>query len=304
MRLRHIFAEAGAGLRRNLTMTLAVIVTMWVSLSLFGAGLLAQQEVSLAKGKWYDKIEITVFLCSKAVSGDNCTPGQDTTEAQKQVIRQALETNPEVAQGGVYFESKAQAYEEFKKAYQDNPLQGSLTEDQMQESFRVKLKDPQNYEGVVSAVQGLPGVQAIQDLKQVLDPLFSWINLLQWGTIIASALLLLAAALQIGNTIRLTAFARRREIGIMRLVGASNFYITLPFLMESVISALIGAALSCGTLAAGVYFIIIRKARVSIQSLNWIGWHQAFLAMGAVAIVGVLLAIVPTLVTTRKYLRV
>ena len=90
----------------------------------------------------------------------------------------------------------------------------------------------------------------------------------------------------------------------MRLVGASNFYITLPFLLESVISALIGAALSCGTLAAGVYFIIIRKARVSIQSLNWIGWHQTFLAMGAVAIVGVLLAIIPTLVTTRKYLRV
>src|SRR3954468_14035702 len=106
MRLRHIFAEAGVGLRRNLTMTLAVIVTMWVSLSLFGAGLLAQQEVELAKGKWYDKIEITVFLCSKAVSsGDNCTPGQDTTESQKQVIRQTLESNPEVAPGGVYFES-------------------------------------------------------------------------------------------------------------------------------------------------------------------------------------------------------
>jgi cell division transport system permease protein len=157
---------------------------------------------------------------------------------------------------------------------------------------------------VVSSVAQLPGVQAVQDLKQILDPLFSWINLLQWGTIIASGLLLLAAALQIGNTIRLTAFARRREIGIMRLVGASNFYITLPFLLESVISALIGAALACGTLGAGVYFVIIRKAEVSIQSLAWIGWDQTFLAMGAVGIVGILLAVVPTLVTTRKYLRV
>jgi cell division transport system permease protein len=304
VRLRHIFAEAGAGLRRNLTMTLAVIVTMWVSLSLFGAGLLAQQEVQLAKGKWYDKIEITVFLCSKVVAGDNCQPGQDTTDAQKVVIRQALESNPEVAKDGVYFEDKHQAYEEFQKAYEGNPLQGSLTEDQMQESFRVKLKNPEQYDGVVSAVQGLPGVQAIQDLKQILDPLFSWINLLQWGTIIASGLLLLAAALQIGNTIRLTAFARRREIGIMRLVGASNFYITLPFLLESVISALIGAGLAAGTLATGVYFIIMRKAQVSIESLAWIGWHQTFLAMAAVGIVGILLAVVPTLVTTRKYLRV
>lgn len=304
MRLRHIFAEAGAGLRRNLTMTLAVIVTMWVSLSLFGAGLLAQQEVELAKGKWYDKIEISVFLCSKATKGDNCEPGKDVTEQQKVKIRKTLESNPEVASGGVHFESKHDAYTEFKKAYEGNPLEGSLSEDQMQESFRVKLKDPEKYGGVTSAVQGLPGVQSVQDMHQVLDPLFSWVKLIQWSTIVASLLLLGAAALQIGNTMRLAAFARRREIGIMRLVGASNFYITLPFLLESVVSALIGAALSCGTLAAAVYFVIMRNAQPSIQSLRWIGWNQTGLAMAAVAIVGILLAIIPTLVSTRRYLRV
>ena len=302
MRLRHIFAEAGAGLRRNLTMTLAVMVTMWVSLSLFGTGILAQQEVDLVKGKWYDKIEVTVFLCTADIKGDNCDPGQDVTDAQKVTIRQALQTNPEVAT--VAFESKHQAYLEFQKAYEGNPLQGSLTENQMQESFRVKLKNPEQYEGVVSAVGGLPGVQLVQDLRKFLDPFFSWVNLLQRSTIVASVLLLIAAALQIGNTIRMAAFARRREIGIMRLVGASNFYITLPFLLESVIAALVGVGLACGTLAAGVYFIIIRKAQVEIQAPGWIGWHQAGLAMGAVAIVGLLLAVVPTLITTRKYLRV
>lgn len=304
MRLRHIFVEAGAGLRRNLTMTLAVIVTMWVSLSLFGAGLLAAQEVGLAKGKWYDKIEISVFLCSKATKGDNCQPGKGATEGQKVTIRKALESNPEVASHGVYFESKHEAYQEFKKTYKGNPLQDSLNEKQMQESFRVKLKDPEQYKGVTSAVQGLPGVQSVQDMHKVLDPLFSWVKLIQWGTIVSSLLLLGAAALQVGNTIRLAAFARRREIGIMRLVGASNFYITLPFLLEAVISALIGAALSCGTLAAAVYFVIIRKAQPSVQSLRWIGWNQTALAMAAVGIVGLLLAIIPTLVTTRRYLRV
>ncbi|MBA8795754.1 cell division transport system permease protein [Friedmanniella endophytica] len=302
MRLRHIFAEAGAGLRRNLTMTLAVIMTMWVSLSLFGTGILAQQEVNLVKGKWYDKIEITVFLCSKVTQGDNCDPGQDVTTAQKATILQALQSNPEVAT--VIYESKAEAFAEFQKAYEGNPLQGSLTEDQMQESYRVKLKNPEQYEGVVSAVGGLPGVQTVQDLRKFLDPFFSWVNLLQRGTIIASVLLLAAAALQIGNTIRLAAFARRREIGIMRLVGASNFYITLPFLLESVIASLVGIGLACGTLAAGVYFIVIRKARVSIQSIGWIGWNQAGLSMAFVALVGLLLAVVPTLITTRKYLRV
>jgi cell division transport system permease protein len=304
MRFHHILTETASGLRQNLTMTLAVIMTMWVSLSLFGAGLLANQQVDLMKGGWYDKIEISVFLCTQDTRGDNCDPGLDVTQPQKDLIRQTLEANPEVAAGGVYFETKAAAYQEFLKAYEGNPIAGSLTEDQMQESFRVKLKNPEQYQGVASAVAGLKGVQNVQDLRKILDPFFSWLNLLQWATIVASALLLFAAALQIGNTIRLAAFARRREIGIMRLVGASNVYITLPFLFEAIFSALVGVALACVTLASGVYFVIKRKAEVSIQSLAWIGWRQAFLAMGGVAIVGLLLSIVPTLITTRKYLRV
>ena len=304
MRFRHIFSETFAGLRQNLTMTLAVVMTMWVSLSLFGAGLLANQQVDLFKGNWYDKIEISVFLCTPDVSGEQCEPGQGVTEAQKDTIRQTLESNPEVAPGGVYFETKQEAWEAFQKAYANSPIQDSLTVEQMQESFRVKLKNPEQYEGVVSSVVGLKGVQAIQDLKKYLDPLFSWLRLLQWGTIGASVLLLLAAALQIGNTIRLAAFARRREIGIMRLVGASNLYITLPFLFEAIIAALIGILFASVTLVTGVYFIIMQKAQVSIRTLPWIGWQQTGLALLGVAAVGLALSIIPTLITTRKYLRV
>jgi len=304
MRFRHIFSETFAGLRQNLTMTLAVVMTMWVSLSLFGAGLLANQQVDLFKGDWYDKIEISVFLCTPDVSGEQCEPGQGVTEAQKDTIRQTLESNPEVAPGGVYFETKQEAWEAFQKAYANSPIQDSLTVEQMQESFRVKLKNPEQYEGVVSSVVGLKGVQAVQDLKKYLDPLFSWLRLLQWGTIGASVLLLLAAALQIGNTIRLAAFARRREIGIMRLVGASNLYITLPFLFEAIIAALIGILFASVTLVTGVYFIIMQKAQVSIRTLPWIGWQQTVWALLGVAVVGLALSIIPTLITTRKYLRV
>jgi cell division transport system permease protein len=304
MRFRHILSETRAGLRQNLTMTLAVIMTMWVSLSLFGAGLLANQQVELMKGRWYEKIEISIFLCTPYVSGDQCEPGQGVTQAQKDAIQQALVTNPEVAPDGVFFESKQEAWDEFRRAYEGNPIQDSLTVDQMQESFRVKLKNPEQYQGVVSAVVGLKGVQNVQDLRKYLDPFFRTLGFLQWGTLLASALLLFAAALQIANTIRLATFARRREIGIMRLVGASNLYITLPFLLEAVLSALVGAGLACATLASGVYFVITRKAQVSLQALPWIGWREAGLAMAGVAAVGLVLSIIPTLVTTRKYLRV
>ena len=304
MRFRHIFSETAAGLRQNLTMTLAVIMTMWVSLSLFGAGLLASQQVDLMKGRWYDKIEISIFLCTPDVQGDQCDPGQGATDAQKALVRQTLLANPEVAAGGVFFETKQEAFTEFQRAYAGSPIQDSLTVDQMQESFRVKLKNPEEYQGVVSSVIGLKGVQKVQDLRQYLDPFFNALNFVQWGTIVASALLLIAAALQIGNTIRLAAFARRREIGIMRLVGASNLYITLPFLFEAVFAALVGAALACATLASGVYFIIMRKAELAIRSIPWIGWHQTVLAMLGVAAVGLVLSVVPTLITTRRYLRV
>ena len=304
MRFRHILSETRAGLRQNLTMTLAVIMTMWVSLSLFGAGLLASQQVDLMKGRWYDKIEISIFLCTKDTRGDQCQPGQDVTQAQKDVIRATLEANPEVAPDGIYFETKAEAWAEFQRAYEGSPIQDSLEIDQMQESFRVKLRNPEEYQGVVSSVVGLRGVQKVQDLHQLLDPFFRALNVLQWSTAGASVLLLVASALQIGNTIRLATFARRREIGIMRLVGASNFYITVPFLLEAVISALIGVALACLTLGAGVYVWIIRGVRETIRFVAWIGWRQTGLAMLAIIVVGIVLAVIPSLVTTRRYLRV
>ena len=304
MRFRHILSETGAGLRQNLTMTLAVIMTMWVSLSLFGAGVLASQQVDLMKGRWYDKIEISIFLCTADTRGDQCEPGQDVTQAQKDTVRKTLESNPEVAADGIYFETKAEAWAEFQRAYEGSPIQDSLEIDQMQESFRVKLKNPEEYQGVVSSVVGLKGVQKVQDLRQLLDPFFRALNVLQWSTAGASVLLLVASALQIGNTIRLATFARRREIGIMRLVGASNFYITVPFLLEAVISALIGVALACGTLGLAVYFWVIRGVRETLTFVTWVGWRQTGLTMLAMLAVGIVLAVIPTLVTTRRYLRV
>ena len=106
--MRHTFRETWSGLKRNASMTVAVIVTMTVSLTLFGLSVMTFQEVDRVKGRWYDKIEISVFLCVKASSGRNCEPGQDATDAQKQAIRTALETNSEVET--VYYESKADTW--------------------------------------------------------------------------------------------------------------------------------------------------------------------------------------------------
>ena len=289
MRFRHIFSETRAGLRQNLTMTLAVIMTMWVSLSLFGAGLLASQQVDLMKGRWYDKIEISIFLCAKDTRGDKCDPGQDATQAQKDEIRRRWRPTPRSRRSGIYFETKQEAYAEFQRAYDGSPIQDSLTVEQMQESFRVKLKNPEEYEGVVSSVVGLKGCRRCRTCTSYLDPFFRALNVMQWST----ARRLRPAAARLGSADRQhdparPTFARRREIGIMRLVGASNLYITLPFLFEAVFSALIGAALACATLAAGVYFWSCRgPSRHPIHRLDRL--EQTGLAMLGVAIVGVVL---------------
>jgi len=300
--MRHTFSEALSGLRRNASMTLAVVVTMWVSLSLFGAGLLAARQVDLLKDRWYDKIEISAFLCVKDVKGDNCDPGLDATDAQKAEILAAIQQNPETQD--VFYESKQQAFDEFKRVFAGSSIEDSLTVDQMQDSYRIKLKNPANYQGLVSEISTMKGVQFVQDLHVYLDPIFMWLNALRWGTIGMSVLLLLAASLQIGNTIRMAAFARRRELGIMRLVGASNIYIMLPFLLESLFAAILGAALASGTLALGLYAVVVQNAQVSLKGLRWIGWSDAGMAMAGVTGVAVVLSIVPTLIATRRYLRV
>ena len=188
--------------------------------------------------------------------------------------------------------------------FKDSPVLASRTVEQMQDSFRVKLNNPENYKGVVSEAQGLQGVQNVRDLKSVLDPVFKILGGLQWATIGMSVLLLLAAALQISTTIRMAAFTRRREIGIMRLVGASNFYILLPFLLESLIAALIGVLISSGSIAITYYLLIENAAKNSLPAIAWIGREHVFNAIIYIAAVGVALSIIPTLLATRRYLRI
>jgi cell division transport system permease protein len=299
MQIRYAFSELGTGLRRNVTMTVAVIVTVWISLVLFGMGILVRSEVDLVKGFWYDKVQIAVFMCNDVGSSPQCADGA-VSGGQKAEIQQALASNPEVRK--VYHESQQQAYVRYKEIYKDAATANIVEPGDMQESFRVSLKNPQQFQGVVSAVQGLPGVFRVQDSREVLEPLFKGLNGLQWISIGLAGGLLVAGVLQISNTIRLTVFSRRREIGIMRLVGASNFYIQLPFIIESVVAALVGALLACASLGFAPY--ITSRLRTDIRVVPWIGWEATISAMPILVGVGILLAIIASFVTLRKYLSV
>ena len=306
MQLTYVFSELGNGLKRNVSMTIAVIVTIFVSLTLFGMLLLLNGQAVNAEEYWGSKLQITVFLCNQNSTTANCVNGE-VTKPQKDQIEEILNTHPEVASWRL--QSKQEAYDKWRSAYVSNDeterrVYESIKPSDMQESYWVQLNDPEQFEGIKSAVEGLEGVNTVRDLREVLKPIYFWMNVMKWGAIAIAGFLVFAAVLQVGNTIRLAAFARRREIGIMRLVGASSLYIQLPFLMESLVAALIGVSLAGAALVAFMYVVIYQTLRPTSNIVAWIDWGDGIWAIGWIALIGLMLTLVPTLVMTRKYLKV
>jgi cell division transport system permease protein len=303
MQLRYVFSELGQGLRRNLSMHIAVILTLFVSLTLVGLGVLLNQQADKAAEHWGSQLQITVWLCKDHDDNPACTG--EVTDAQKQAIEKVVEENPEVA--GYHTESKEEAFAKVKELLGPDKFEGpnpAATANDMPQSLWIELKDPSEYQGITSAVKGLDGVSGIRDMRAVLKPIYGSINALQWGALGTATFLVLAALLLVGNTIRLAAFARRREIGIMRLVGASTLYIALPFLLEAVVTALIGVGLAAGALGAFMYFGIHQRAGDQLKFMPWIGMPEYVVSIVWIAILGPILTLLPTLVLTRKYLKV
>ena len=228
MRAGFLFSEVRIGLRRNLTMTFAVVITVAISLSLLGIGLLANSQVKVMKDYWYDKIEVSVFLCGSLSESPSCASGPVSQE-QRDQIKLDIEALPVV--DIVYYESQSQAYVLFQERFKGSAIAQNVTQDQLPESYRVKLKDPTKFAVMQSAFAGRPGIDSVQDQRSILEKFFKLLSVLRDGALAIGLASILTAALLISNTLRIAAFNRRRETGVMKLVGASSFSIQLPFLL-------------------------------------------------------------------------
>ena len=303
MQLRYVFSELGQGLRRNLSMHLAVVLTLFVSLTLVGLGVLFHLQADKAASHWGSQLQIQVALCNAEDGNPACA--SEVTEAQRNAVTAVIDENPEAA--GWDLETKDEAFAKVKELYGEDKFEGEnavLTAEDMPESLWVELEDPEQFQGIVSAVRGLDGVAGVRDMRRYIEPIIGSINMLLWVSVATAAFLVVAALLLVANTIRLAAFARRKEIGIMRLVGASSLYIALPFLLEALVAALVGVLLATGALAAFMYFGIEQRGQDRLQFIPWIGMEQYVVAVALVAVLGPLLTVLPTLVLTRKYLKV
>jgi cell division transport system permease protein len=300
MRAQFVFHEVWIGLRRNLTMTIALVVVVAISLSLLGTGLLFVKLVNDTRTIWQGRVQLSVYLCTKTSSSPQCTKNGPVTAAELTSIHQTLVGLPQVA--SVTYVSQTAAYSQFKSEFPS--MVNSVTPDEIPNSFEVRLKNTQADTTIVTeSVDGQPGVDQIVDNAAILDRFYRLLNGARNAVVVIAIILVIAAVLLVANTIRLSAFNRRRETSIMRLVGASNFYVQLPFLMEGVIAGLFGWLVASGLLVAvkSLWLDTLQQYfpfNVQLTSTDLI--QVIILAM----ILGVLLTGATSFLTLRRYLRV
>jgi cell division transport system permease protein len=281
-------------------MTFAVMITVAISLSLLGVGLLANSQVRVMKDYWYDKIEVSIFLCGSLSEGASCGKGVITQE-QKIDIQKDLQVLPVVAE--VYYESQAEAFKRFGERFKGSAIAQNVTADQLPESFRIKLKDPTKFAVIESAFAGRPGVDIVQDQRAILEKFFKLLAVLRNGALVIGAASVFTASLLISNTLRIAAFNRRRETGVMKLVGASSFSIQLPFLLEGVFAALSGWAVSTGVLV-GFKAVVDSRVAPLLTFTQFFTWKDVWVTSAWLLLTGLVVSSVASFVTLRKYLKV
>jgi cell division transport system permease protein len=304
MRAQFVFQEVWTGLRRNLTMTVALVVVVAISLSLLGTGLLFVKQVDNTRTYWQGRVQLSIYLCTATSVSAQCKANGPATAAQRASIDHDLLALKSQGVEAVYYESQAQAFQRFKQDFaQDRSFSSLVTQSEIPDSFQVKLRNAQaDFPVVAGAVEGRQGVDNIVNVESILSNFYKLLDGARNAVIVVAIILVIAAILLVANTIRLSAFNRRRETSIMRLVGASNFYVQLPFLLEGIIAGMFGWLIAAGLLIAvktlGLdtlqqYFPY--NVRLSLADLI----EVIVLAM----VMGVVLCGVTSFLTLRRYLR-
>ncbi len=289
-RFESLFRETTSGLRRNGLVAFAAISTTFIALLLFGLALLISRQVGLMIEATTGNVEVAVYL------SDPVNP--DTVES----LTNKLTELPAVA--NVDYETKEEACKRFGELFSNQrALVNNVDCDALPASLRVKLNDPEQYEQVAAVLKGQPGIDRIVDQSGLLDRLFAVTRVFRVGVLLVSFIMLISAAVLIANTVRMGLFARRKEIGIMKLVGATNWRIRFPFLVEGLVESLIGAV-------AAVFFLFGMKVAFinplydTIEFVPWVTNADVVALIPWLLIAGAVVAILASLVGMRRFLDV
>ncbi|WP_341855958.1 permease-like cell division protein FtsX [Brachybacterium sp. GPGPB12] len=305
MRARYILGEILTGLWRNIAMVISVVIVTAVSLTFVGTGVLMQKQIMDMKSTLVEQSQVTIFLCSPHSTASSCAGGA-ATDAQIDSVREALEgevLSPYIA--SVEERDQEEALAIYQEQFAGESFVSNFTAEDMPVSFHITLSDADDSAAVVEFFQGRDGVDEVTDLLSTFAP---FIDVLNQSTLFAlglAVLMLVAAVLLVATTIRMSVAGRRREIAIMRLVGASNLFIRLPFLLEGAVAAIIGGLIASGMLWLGLHHLVQgwlaptlgeRLITVSTADLVW--------AAPLLVVLGAVLSIASSVVSLNRYLKV
>ncbi|OKI87625.1 permease-like cell division protein FtsX [Micromonospora sp. CB01531] len=291
MRMKYVLSEVLVGLWRNVTMTIAMIITMGVSLFMLGGSGLLYQKVGDMKDLYYENVQVSIFLKT------------DVNDQQRGDLEAKLKSDPLVKE--VTYVDKTEAYKRFQEMFQDAPdLISAVKEDSLPPSFRIKLNNPEQYKSIYDEYKTAEGIDTIVDQSKLLDKVFNVLTGIQNFALAIAVVMAVAALLLVANTIQVAAYSKRREVAVMKLVGASNWFIQAPFVLEAIVAGLIGSFL--GLLALiGLKVVAAGGSMAAVEGLiTPVSWSEIFLMFPLMAGVGGLVSAVTAWVTLRFYLRV
>ena len=299
MRVDFVVREVLTGLRRNVTMTIAMILTTAISLGRVGTGLLAVRTIDRTEELYSSRVEVRVTLTQDVSAAD-----VDCTQPVCAGLKQTLENSPLIS--SVTYENQQQAYENYKRLFAGQALADLLRPQSLPAALRVKLAD-QDAGGaaVKQAMQGQVGVRTVIDQREIVAKLFDFLGGVRNVTFALALVQALAALLLISNTVQVSAYTRRTEVGVMRLVGATRWYTQLPFLIEAVVTGVIGAILASAGLLVGKFLFIDSLLSgivadnvvppIQVSDVLWVSPILVMIGAGIAAVTGY--------VTLRAYVR-
>ncbi|ADG79615.1 Cell division protein FtsX OS=Tsukamurella paurometabola (strain ATCC 8368 / DSM / CCUG 35730/ CIP 100753 / JCM 10117 / KCTC 9821 / NBRC 16120 / NCIMB 702349 / NCTC 13040) OX=521096 GN=Tpau_3021 PE=3 SV=1 [Tsukamurella paurometabola] len=300
MRASFITSEVATGLRRNVSMTIAMILTTAISLGMFGGGLLVVRMADKSQDIFLQRVEIQVFVDDKVAADD-----PDCQKAVCQAIETTLKQQPGV--DSVDYISQAQAVNTAKtKTFAEQPDLAELVRPGvLPASFKVRVDDDSKFSAVIDTAKAQPGVTDVQDQRKLVERVFSVLNGARNAAFFIALIQAVAAVLLIANMVQVAAYTRRTEVSIMRLVGASRWYTQLPFLLEAMFAAVIGAVLAIGGLFAGKTFFFDRALRefYGVNILARITTTDVWLVSPWLILTGALGAGLTAYLTLRFYVR-
>jgi cell division transport system permease protein len=299
MRASFVFSEVVTGLRRNVTMTVAMILTTAISLCLLGGGLLVVRTIDRMQQDYFQRTETVVYLSADISANDT-----GCTSSTCSALRGQLEATSGVQ--SVVFESRQAAYTRFQRIFEGQPELLQLARPEaLPASLRVQLSDPARFPSIAKTFTGRPGVDRVKDQGEYLQQLFQALNALRNATFVIALIQALAALLLISNTIQVSAFTRRTEVGVMRLTGATRWYTQLPFLLEALVAGVVGGVLAIVGLVVGKVVFIDRVLSGVFDAaiVPRLGYADIFMVAPILLLVGAVVAALTGYVTLRLYVR-